>query len=75
MNTRYGRSGGIRTRGLLDPNQARYQASPHPEDQAIITGKTVIVNPNYCFFAELPTLSSFNPGVYIYTAKDKRTAK
>ena len=22
---------GIRTRGLLDPNQARYQASPHPE--------------------------------------------
>ena len=26
-----GRSGGIRTRGLLDPNQARYQASPHPD--------------------------------------------
>ena len=27
----FGRSAGIRTRGLLDPNQARYQASPHPD--------------------------------------------
>ena len=26
-----GRSGGIRTRGLLVPNQALYQAEPHPE--------------------------------------------
>ena len=26
----HGRSVGIRTRGLLDPNQARYQTSPHP---------------------------------------------
>ena len=26
----FGRSGGIRTHGLLDPNQARYQTSPHP---------------------------------------------
>ena len=26
-----GRSAGIRTRGLLVPNQARYQTSPHPE--------------------------------------------
>ncbi len=26
-----GRSVGIRTRGLLVPNQARYQTSPHPE--------------------------------------------
>ena len=26
-----GRSSGIRTRGLLDPNQARYQASPCPD--------------------------------------------
>ena len=32
----FGRSGGIRTRGLLDPNQARYQASPHPDSLAII---------------------------------------
>ena len=32
----YGRSVGIRTRGLLDPNQARYQTSPHPESQIII---------------------------------------
>ena len=27
----FGRSVGIRTRGLLVPNQARYQASPHPD--------------------------------------------
>src|SRR5699024_7668568 len=26
----FGRSVGIRTPGLLDPNQARYQTSPHP---------------------------------------------
>ena len=32
----FGRSGGIRTRGLLDPNQARYQASPHPDSLCII---------------------------------------
>ena len=25
-----GRSAGIRTRGLMDPNHARYQTSPHP---------------------------------------------
>ena len=31
-----GRSVGIRTRGLLDPNQARYQASPHPVSLFII---------------------------------------
>lgn len=31
MDTPHGRSAGIRTRGLLDPNQARYQASPHPD--------------------------------------------
>ena len=28
----FGRSVGIRTRGLLDPNQARYQTSPHPDN-------------------------------------------
>ena len=27
----HGRSDGIRTHGLLVPNQARYQTSPHPE--------------------------------------------
>ena len=32
----YGRSVGIRTPGLLDPNQARYQTSPHPETFLII---------------------------------------
>ena len=31
-----GRSVGIRTRGLLDPNQARYQTSPHPVSLCII---------------------------------------
>ena len=35
----FGRSGGIRTRGLLDPNQARYQASPHPVSFAIVSKK------------------------------------
>ena len=30
MNTRYGRSERIRTSGLLVPNQALYQAEPHP---------------------------------------------
>ena len=30
-DTPHGRSAGIRTRGLLDPNQARYQTSPHPD--------------------------------------------
>ena len=32
----FGRSTGIRTRGLLDPNQARYQTSPCPDSQVII---------------------------------------
>ena len=26
-----GRGGGIRTHGLFVPNEARYQAAPHPE--------------------------------------------
>ncbi len=39
MNNQYGRSVGIRTRGLLDPNQARYQTSPHPDSHIIIEGK------------------------------------
>lgn len=30
MDTPHGRSAGIRTRGLMDPNHARYQTSPHP---------------------------------------------
>ena len=32
----FGRSGGIRTRGLMDPNHARYQTSPHPDSADII---------------------------------------
>ena len=31
MNTRNGRSDGIRTHGLLVPNQAHYQTVPHPD--------------------------------------------
>ena len=27
----FGRSGEVRTRGLLNPIQARYQAAPHPD--------------------------------------------
>ena len=38
-----GRSGGIRTHGLLDPNQARYQTSPHPADNSHII-KTVALS-------------------------------
>ena len=49
-NTRHGRSIGIRTRGLLDPNQARYQTSPYPEIQYIITVIFRYVNQNIGFF-------------------------
>ena len=38
-----GRSIGIRTRGLLDPNQARYQTSPYPVSQNIILDISSIV--------------------------------
>ena len=31
-----GRNAGIRTRGLLDPNQARYQTSPRPVDSFLL---------------------------------------
>ena len=48
-NTRHGRSIGIRTRGLLDPNQARYQTSPYPEIQYIITIILRYVNHNIGF--------------------------
>ena len=36
ISTGFGRSVGIRTRGLLVPNQARYQTSPHPVGSSII---------------------------------------
>ena len=39
----FGRSVGIRTRGLLDPNQARYQASPHPDSHNIIMKFPILV--------------------------------
>ena len=42
----FGRSGGIRTRGLMDPNHARYQTSPHPDSLNIIMKKLSIVK---CF--------------------------
>ena len=34
-DTPHGRSGGTWTRGLLVPNQARYQTALHPEDENI----------------------------------------
>ncbi len=43
----FGRSVGIRTRGLLDPNQARYQTSPHPDVYAIILNKQVVVKEKF----------------------------
>ena len=52
----FGRSVGIRTRGLLDPNQARYQASPHPVNSGIIMNYFPIVKwqpplfPAVCIF-------------------------
>ena len=46
----FGRSVGIRTRGLLDPNQARYQTSPHPVNFAIIMKFLPIVKPGVAFF-------------------------
>ncbi len=60
-----GRSVGIRTRGLLDPNQARYQTSPHPDNFAIINKKMLFVK---CFTADF-CKSSLNvwggmPGVF-----------
>ena len=41
----FGRSVGIRTRGLLDPNQARYQTSPHPDIFDIIMKLLLVVKP------------------------------
>lgn len=46
-----GRSGGIRTRGLMDPNHARYQASPHPDNRLpfiiVISSSFVKVFPRF----------------------------
>ena len=39
----FGRSEGIRTPGLMDPNHARYQTSPHPDNLSIIMNKTCYV--------------------------------
>ena len=41
------RSVGIRTRGLLDPNQARYQASPHPVSPIIIKEIRAVVKSGF----------------------------
>ena len=54
-----GRSIGIRTRGLLDPNQARYQTSPYPEIQYIIPIFYRSVNQNIGFYLSvIPDFSS-----------------
>ena len=51
----YGRSVGIRTRGLLDPNQARYQTSPHPVSFAIIMKNAPLVKCCSLFFRRILT--------------------
>ena len=53
----FGRSVGIRTRGLLDPNQARYQTSPHPVSENIIMKNGAIVNPEKSFYCSHDRLS------------------
>ena len=46
-----GRSGGIRTRGLMDPNHARYQTSPHPDSGDIIMNILYFVKGKWTIFA------------------------
>ncbi len=41
----YGPSVEIRTRGLLNPIQARYQTSPHPELPAILNCLAILAYP------------------------------
>ena len=48
-----GRSVGIRTRGLLDPNQARYQTSPHPVSHLIIMKEPPRVKSKNLWFSKV----------------------
>ena len=83
-----GRSIGIRTRGLLDPNQARYQTSPYPEIQYIITAFSSYVNQKYWTFyrnfsgdirnfTDYPCLLPFAFQIRVIqnTAKDQNTTQ
>ena len=58
----FGRSVGIRTRGLLDPNQARYQTSPHPDCQVIIMKIVRIVKSGVADFPFSGEMSELSPG-------------
>ena len=44
----FGRSGGIRTHGLLDPNQARYQTSPHPGTAELLYNQSAELSTVFC---------------------------
>ena len=43
VHSRSGRAGGIRTHDLFVPNEARYQAAPHPEGLAESNGALRVV--------------------------------
>ena len=49
----FGRSVGIRTRGLMDPNHARYQTSPHP-DELYLLYRSLSFLSSISFFLFLP---------------------
>ena len=55
----YGRSVGIRTRGLLDPNQARYQTSPHPVSLAYYKEILVYCQVHWAFLQVPDKISEF----------------
>ena len=71
----FGRSDGIRTRGLLVPNQARYQTSPHPETGLLYAGIARLSREIYflCFSlfcgAFVPLILS---GYFIFQIGEKR---
>ena len=55
----FGPSVEIRTRGLLNPIQARYQTSPHPDILAV--SNSLLIIPQFFFF--------FNPQFQIFRKK------
>ena len=69
MGDLFGRSGGIRTRGLLVPNQARYQASPRPVSLNIIMNPSWNVKYESMFF---PSAHRMIAGVTKMNQKGKR---
>ncbi len=63
----FGRSEGIRTPGLMDPNHARYQTSPHPDNHDIIMKNRAIVKSNPVYFGNIRIMTPIRrivfPGV------------